>query len=336
MKNEKFSKPPSVGPKELSLKSLRIFMTVEESGSMSAAAERLKASLSGVSQHISALERDIGGEIFDRSVKPIALTAVGHVLKKHAVRILDASSAARAELFELQLSLPSQLRFGVIGDLDATVTPALAAHVTEKFPGCVFSACSGRSDYMTRRLLERKADVIVTADPPPQINDYESFPLLREPFVLCAAKGVLDPDEDIRRQLENLPFIRFDPQMPIGISVSQHLRRVNLVPPMQYSFDATRSILATVRDQKGWAMVTPLCMLDSIRFKDSLDVLPLPFSGLTRSVYLVSRRDELGKLPQQLAQMCSGLIRDHLLPELSEMFPWLEHRFEIFDDFDAG
>ena len=68
---------------------------VEECGSMAVAAERINGSPSGISQSISALERDVGGELFDRSVKPLALTPTGQILKKHAKKILDAVGNAQ-------------------------------------------------------------------------------------------------------------------------------------------------------------------------------------------------------------------------------------------------
>ena len=227
MKREKFPATKKHNTGDFSLKSLRIFLTVEECGSMVIASERLKASPSGVSQHISSLERDIGGELFDRNVKPIALTPTGHVLKKHAERILDAVGVARSELFEMQLAVPDQLRIAVIDDLDATVTPVLARLMAEEFPGCIFSAYSGRSDLMSKMLVERKADICLTADPPIDANEYEIIPVLSEPFVLCCARNAIHSDEDVRPQLEKMPFIHFDPQMPMG----------RLVTPTSASFE---------------------------------------------------------------------------------------------------
>ena len=299
---------------------------------MAVAAERLKASPSGVSQHISSLERDIGGELFDRNVKPLALTPSGYILKKHAARILEAVGTARSELFEMQLAIPDQLRFAVINDLDATITPILATHVAEEFPGCIFKAYSARSDFMTQMLRERKVDIVLTADPPSNGDEFEIIPVLSEPFILCCAKGMVDPSREVVAQLEQLPFIHFDPEMPMGRLISQHLQRLKMTPKMRFSFDATRSMLAMVRDQGAWALVTPLCLLDSIRFKDSLDLHRLPFSGFSRTVYLVARHDELGSLPSRLSELVANLVSEHLLPELEEILPWCAEQFQLHSD----
>ncbi|MEM8813851.1 MAG: LysR family transcriptional regulator [Pseudomonadota bacterium] len=312
---------------EFNLKALRVFLTVEECGSMATAASRLRSSSSGISQQISGLERSVGGPLFDRSVRPMVLTPTGHLLKKHASHILDAVSTARSELMAMELLKPNRLRMGVIDDLDATVTPALAGQVSERYPGCIFSAYSGRSDAMTSMLAERKIDMAITADPPRDVDVYEVIPLVTEPFMLVCARGAIDPDADVKAQLMKLPFVHFDSELPLGRLVNQHLRRLKISPKTRYTFDSTRSLLAVTRDIGGWALGTPLCMMDSIRFRQSLDVLELPFSGFTRTASLVARRGEFADLPHRLAAVCCRLIRVHLLPEIVDLAPFAAKQF---------
>ena len=75
---------------------------------MALAAEKLKASPSTVSQHISNLEKNLNTQLVDRSARPITLTTAGRWFLPHAHKILDAVSAVRSEMMDLQLaSLPS-------------------------------------------------------------------------------------------------------------------------------------------------------------------------------------------------------------------------------------
>jgi molybdenum-dependent DNA-binding transcriptional regulator ModE len=87
-------------PSELTLRSLRVFVALEETGSIAGAALRIGGSSSGVSQHITALEAAIGAKLFDRRAKPVTLTPAGQVLRAHAHRILSVVSEAQAELAE--------------------------------------------------------------------------------------------------------------------------------------------------------------------------------------------------------------------------------------------
>ncbi len=47
----------------------------------------------------------------------------------------------------------------------------------------------------------------------------------------------------------------------------------------------------------GWAITTPLNLLDAERALPDLDVLPLPFAGEVRHVHLVARMESLGICP---------------------------------------
>jgi DNA-binding transcriptional LysR family regulator len=112
-------------PTELTLRGLRVFVALEEAGSIAGAAQRIGGSSSGVSQHISALEAAIGAKLFDRRAKPVTLTPAGQVLRAHAHRILSVVSEAQAELAEISLTSLPKLNLAIIDDLDASLTPVL-------------------------------------------------------------------------------------------------------------------------------------------------------------------------------------------------------------------
>ncbi|MBY5992383.1 LysR family transcriptional regulator [Ferrimonas balearica] len=83
-----------------SLEQLRLFVTVVEQGSFSAAARRLGRAQSAVSQGIANLEIDLGATLFDRRTRTPTLTPRGERLLGHARAVLQQASelerAARA------------------------------------------------------------------------------------------------------------------------------------------------------------------------------------------------------------------------------------------------
>ena len=52
-------------------------------------AAELNITQAGASQHVAALEKDLGTRLFERDQHPIALTASGRLLYTYARRILD-------------------------------------------------------------------------------------------------------------------------------------------------------------------------------------------------------------------------------------------------------
>jgi DNA-binding transcriptional LysR family regulator len=75
---------------------LRTFVAVAETGSFSAAAQRLSYTQSAVSQQIAALEADLGTPLLTR--RPVALTPAGERLRRHATVLLTRLAAARADV----------------------------------------------------------------------------------------------------------------------------------------------------------------------------------------------------------------------------------------------
>ncbi len=78
-----------------SLHQVEIFQTVATEGSISRAAEMLYLSQPAVSQHIRALEKDIGVQLLVRGRRGVTLTPAGEVFLKYARQLLRLSREAR-------------------------------------------------------------------------------------------------------------------------------------------------------------------------------------------------------------------------------------------------
>lgn len=317
--------PPRGG---FTLHGLRVLLALAEAGSLQSAAARLGISLSGLSQQVTALERAVGARLFDRRARPVTLTPAGQALMGHARRILSVVSEAEADLAALSLASLPRLTLAIIDDLDASLTPVLVAALQARFPRSFVQAVSGRSDQVIDRLVARTADIGVTALDPPDAG-FRSLPILREGFVLVAARGVLDGAADVRGALGGLPFVPYSPDIPIGRKVARHLARVRMAVDSRLAFEATRSVLAMVAQARGWTITTPLNLLDAQQFLDQVDVRALPFAGETRTVALVARTDELGHLPDDLARDCRALVRDVLVPRFAARAPDLADAIEV-------
>src|SRR3954471_17979608 len=90
---------------------LRTFVEVIERRSFSAAARELGYTQSAVSQHIAALEADVGAPLLHR--RPVGPTEVGSRLLEHAGPILLRLDAARADVVRLVSAPPAALAVGV-------------------------------------------------------------------------------------------------------------------------------------------------------------------------------------------------------------------------------
>ncbi len=89
----------------MDLARLNTFVTVTEAGSFTAAAERLALTKSAVSQSVSALERELGVQLLQRSTRQLAITPAGEAfladcraLLAQAGQIVERARAREGEL----------------------------------------------------------------------------------------------------------------------------------------------------------------------------------------------------------------------------------------------
>lgn len=315
---------------ELTLRGLRVFVALEETGSVAGAAERLGTSPSGVSQHITGLEQAIGAKLFDRRMRPVALTPAGKALLQHAHRILRSVADAEAELADMHLSSFPKLTLAVIDDLNESVTPKLALEISNRFDNCFVKTMTGRSDHMTRALVKRDADIALSTVLPDDPGLFQSFPVLWEKFLLVTTKGLLNRKSPIRTEdLLHHPLIHFSQDLPIGRLIAQHMQRVGLKPEHRLSFDTSSSIFATMGMENGWSLTTPLNLLDGERYLKGLDIYQTPFPALSRTVHLSTRSGELGVIPEQLADHCRALCADHLIPDFNTIAPGFDDAIRV-------
>jgi DNA-binding transcriptional LysR family regulator len=95
--------------------------------------------------------------------------------------------------------------------------------------------------------------------------------------------------------------------------------------------DATDSLVAMVSAGLGWAIATPLCLLQVKSSISKLKVVPFPGKGFVRQLYLITRSDEYGDLPQRILQLSRDIVRRECVPEILRLVPWIKERLLVGD-----
>ncbi len=89
---------------------LRAFVTVVDSGSLTAAADRLEVAKSAVSRRLRALEDRLGVELLRRTTRRLTLTDAGRTLYERAVTLLDDLAEIEAEVSSEHCALAGTVR----------------------------------------------------------------------------------------------------------------------------------------------------------------------------------------------------------------------------------
>jgi DNA-binding transcriptional LysR family regulator len=126
-----------VGMTDVELRHLTTLTAVVDEGSFGRAAARLGYTQSTVSQHVAALERTVGGRVFDRpgGPRPVQLTPLGEVVLQHAAELLTNADAMRAAVERFQAG-EGRLTIGTFQSVSTTLLPVLVRRLRDEFPGC--------------------------------------------------------------------------------------------------------------------------------------------------------------------------------------------------------
>lgn len=107
---------------------LKLLVDVARTGTIAGAALRADVTASAASQQLSALERQAGCSLLERSGRSVRLTAAGHTLVSHATRVLAEIEAAEEALRDFAGLRDGQLRVATFASAAEPFTvPAPAA-----------------------------------------------------------------------------------------------------------------------------------------------------------------------------------------------------------------
>lgn len=320
-----------LGTLPFDLRSLEIFLAVCEAGTMATAARVLSLTQPAVSLAVGDLEERMGLKLFDRSVRPLALTPAGSVLRDRALMLLtDAREIAPLLNEAVKKRLP-RLRIGLVDSISRELTGVLADTLSNRADEV--SILSGLTANHSIALLTRRLDIFCGVDDMEEVDGLERWPLFTEPYILLMPPGTPVPDTlaALVELAQTRPLIRYSGHSKTGIEIERHLRRLGIHPARRIEFDAPYGVSALVGADAGFAITTPLCLAES-GLAASVQAAPLPGPQFQRTITLIARRRELGRIPQDLALKARAELATKTVPRLGAQMTWLADQFDAYAD----
>lgn len=169
---------------QLDLAALRVFLAIAETGSITAAADRVHRSAAAVSMQAGKLERAIGRTLLRRLPRGVELTAEGEQLLAYARRIVRLEQEAVSSL--VRPALRGTVRIGTPDDYAHCFLPDLLARFNEHEPDIAIEVHCQASQILLQELRDGNLDLAVitqTGDEP------EGEVLHHEPVVFAGTQG---------------------------------------------------------------------------------------------------------------------------------------------------
>ena len=316
----------------LTIACLEAVQAVATTGSMSAAAARLGRSQSAVSQLVSQAESSLGCTLFDRSSRPFRATQSGGELLRHAAGILHDLQALPQRMGGRGGG--SLLRIAMVDSVANTLGADLVRYAAG-YGGDLYVS-QGLTPAHVNDLLERRVDVIVASDTMAEHDGLSRFPILTERFVLLHPAARTPGREgavDLADLAGQLPFIRYTSRSTTGAIIERYLRRLRVSDTRRIEVDNADMMCALVGNGVGWAITTPLHIMQTLQRLEGVRVDTLRAPVPERSVTLITRAGEFEETASMHAAEARRLLQERYLPLLFDAVPAMAREIKVMNGF---
>ena len=164
---------------------LRTFVAIAETGSFTAAADRVFRTPSAVSMQIKKLEEQLNATLFLRDARSVSLTESGETLLPYARRMLALSNEAvgRFRMPEMK----GVVRLRAPDDIGERFMPTILRRFAEVYPAIMVDLTVDTSGQLRRRLQEQRLDLTLVNCAPGMVS-HDGEVIHTEQLVWAGAK----------------------------------------------------------------------------------------------------------------------------------------------------
>ena len=238
------------------LRRLVYFVAVVETGSFTAAAERLGITKAVVSQQVARLEREFRASLLVRTTRKVQATEAGQAFYQRCTSILREAEDAFGELAEGMIEPSGTLRLTAPFDYGISVVVPAVAAFTKRYPNCkVDAVLSDRTLDLMSSNIELAIRVGWLAEANLQARKIGTFRqlLVASPGMRSQTKLLTGPED-----LARLPFVA----------------NTALRDPLRWKFSLNETERRSVSVRASIFLDTTLAVREAVREGAGLSVLP--------------------------------------------------------------
>lgn len=245
----------------MTVKQLRAFLAVAQSLSFAVAGERLYLSQSALSLTIKALEEGLGGRLFSRNTRNVALTPEGEVLVPLARRLIADWDNAEDELRQRFTLQRGRVTLAAMPSFAGNLLPPILKTFRARYPQVNVTV----NDVINEQVLEMVRDGQVelgVAFEPQQGSSLAFTPLYIDRFVAVvpADSPWVDLAEIDWLTLLTQPFITLQRPSTVRVMLEEHLRARDMSLPVEFESHQLATVGRMVASGLGVSAVPALCV----------------------------------------------------------------------------
>jgi DNA-binding transcriptional LysR family regulator len=297
--------------RRVSLRDLRIFLTVMDKGNLAKAASHLSISRPVVSKSVANLERTLGVRLLDRTPQRMVATEFGRALFRRSTAVFDELRHGITELRYLADPSAGELRIGASEYMAAGLVPAVIDRLSRRYPNYLFKI---ELEDAIGQLRERKVECVVARLLSRQIDsDLDTETLFHERVFVAAgpANKWVGRRKLALSDLREEPWILAPPEIEEGSPIVTAFRAIGAAMPqttvLGLSLPLRNGLLATGR----FLTIVPGSVLAFGAERTLLRKLPIALPSWQLPVTIVTLKN---RTLSPLAQSFIGELRHTAKP----------------------
>jgi LysR family nitrogen assimilation transcriptional regulator len=240
----------------MNLKHVRTFITVAETGTVSAAAANLRITQPALSRQIQALQHDVGIRLFDHVNRRLVLTSNGAELLRHCRALVAQADAVLASAQSLGQGTTGVIRVGGAPQTIARFFPSFLRRYERIYPNIrldLIEAPGARQIEMVEQGMLHFAVTMIYG----RHDQLKAHPLPPIPLLVLShhryklgAYGTVD-----LRRLDDLPVLVGDAGQAARVTFDAICRVARVVPRLRFEGGAPHTLAALAEAGYGVAIV---------------------------------------------------------------------------------
>lgn len=270
----------------MSITLFKTLIAVSETGSFSAAADKVFVTHAAVGQQMKRLEELLGVDLFDRAEKPPRLNHLGKALVPKARSIVRDYETVLDDLTG-DPALIGELVLGAVPSTLPRLMPKSVKILTGAYPNLHVRIIPGLTSELEEMVEHGSIDAAVLSKPSHVRRNMNWLPFVKEELVLLTAPEVAETN--IKLILSTMPYIRHSTKAAAGILVEDWLSRQNFIVNDAMEMDSLENLTSMVAHNLGVSVVPNISVPDSV-FK-GLRKISLGAGVPARTLGILTRSD---------------------------------------------
>lgn len=247
----------------MDLRQLEAFVAVATLGSFKAAANRLSLTQPAISARISALEAEIGEELFRRDVRPVGLSDRAKRMLPYAEKMIELSQHIRPSTIRPHDKIVERLRIGTNSSLVRGWLPQLSWRLHQAIPNVIIDYEVGASHRLRDGMRSGALDVCLMHAP-------SDMPGIRRHHIcdmraIWAARPEVVPSRYLAvEEFAKRNVIIFGPESPSALIFESNMQRRGLWPVNHISTNYADIIVSHIKHADFVGMLLCDCIIHEL------------------------------------------------------------------------